>query len=610
DTLRITQTGSYAVNQHLYYYKSPDKISVKEISKRIGTGLFEKLYPHNSIDAGITTNYYWLIFTLKNEQPTDGTFYFQLHQPWIKLAQLYSLTDTGFKLMAQSGMALHFDARPYAHFDIVFPISLRSQSSGTFLLMVDNRGSDLNILPTLTDDDSFRAEEKKEYLLIGLLTGIMAFSIVINIFLYFSASEKIHLIYTLYVLSMLYWLFSSLSLDFQYLYPNYPFLTTLSISISTSLSFIFMTALITSFLDVTEQNSKFKKVVNGLTYIFFILPFVCFTTHYWFEDYTGFHTIYVYVFISASILLAILYYVVIIEKILQRVKQAWFFLIGEGFIAYGILKYCIHLLGGGLNNSVQSPPSDIQIGLTIEAVIIFMGIIYRYNLYKNDREKLQQSLLQQQLQSMEEIVTAQENERKRIAQDLHDDVGATLSTLLLHISNAPAGTNSVSNLLHSERSISIGKKAVNDLRSISHNLLPKDFEQLGLFRVLQHRVEELNYITNVRFHLVTAGEDKYISELFSITLYRIINELINNIIKHAQASTAQLQLVISTTDIMLMVEDDGTGLDTGKIHHGIGLKNIYSRVEFLKGKITIDSNTQGTSTIIDIPYKNTLHADI
>lgn len=609
DTLRVSKAGGYAINKYLYYYQSPEEIPVTKISKLVNEGVFVKLYPRTAIDAGITTNYYWLVFTLKNEQTSDGTFYFQLHQPWIKLAQLYNQTDTGFKLVAQSGMTLHFDERPYKHFDIVFPILLRSQSSGTYLLLLDNRGSDLNILPTLMDDDSFRTQEKKEYLLIGLLTGIMVFSIIINIFLYFSLKEKIHLIYTFYVLSMLYWLYSSLSMDFQYLYPNYPFLTNLSISLSTSLSFIFMTRLITSFLDMTEQNSQFKKMMDWLTYLFFILPVACFITHYWLEAYPVLHEIYVYVFIGASILLALLYYVVIIEKILQKIKQAWFFLIGEGFIAYGILKYCIHLLGGGITRSAQSPPSDIQVGLTIEAVIIFMGIIYRYNLYKNDREKLQQSLLQQQLQSMEEIVTAQENERKRIAQDLHDDVGATLSTLLLHISNAPPGTQSGPALIHSEKSISIGKKAVNDLRSISHNLLPKDFEQLGLFRVLQHRVDELNYITSVRFNLVTVGEEKAISELFSITLYRIINELLNNIIKHAQASTTEIQLIISKADILLMVEDDGTGLNPNLSHHGIGIKNIHSRVEFLKGKITIDSNSSGTSVIIDIPYKNTQHAD-
>lgn len=603
DTLKIKQPGTYALNEHLYYYKNPDRLKVGEIAKLKGTSAFKKLYPEKAINAGVTGEYYWLTFSLKNEQAIDGTFYLQLHQPWIKMVQLYAQSDSGFKLLAQSGMTLNFGERPYQHYGIVFPITLRSQTNGTFLVLVDNKGSDLNIHPTLMDDDSFRTEEKKEYLSFGLLTGIMVFSMVINIFLYFSLKEKIHLIYTAYIVSMLYWMYSSLSLDFQYLYPNHPFLTTLSISISTSCCFLSMTRLITSFLEVTKHNSRFKTLMDGLTYLFYILPLACFVSHYWLEGNTLFHQIYVYVFIGASMLLATLYYVIIIEKILQKVKQAWFFLIGEGFIALAILKYCFHLLGGGLNSSIQSAPSDMQIGLTIEAIIIFMGIIYRYNLYKNEKQKLQESLLQQQLQSMREIVAAQEDERKRIAQDLHDDVGSTLGTLLLHISNIPEnqGEKQWESQEHYEQGITIGRKAINDLRNISHNLLPMDFREMGIFHILKSRVDELNMISSIRFTLITDGDDKEIENLFSITIYRIINELINNALKHSQASMATIQLLITPDEIIVMMEDNGIGGINTTNAEGIGMKNIYSRTEFLRGKINIDDSPAGTSIIIEIP---------
>lgn len=608
DTLHIKQAGIYSINQHLYYYKNPNKIAIKEIAKLTHTKSFEKLYPANAINAGITDNYYWLLFTLKNEKATDGVFYFQLHQPWLKIAQLYCRTDTGYKLMAQSGMTLKFGERPYKYYDIVFPISLRNQSAGTFLVLVDNKGSNLNILPTLVDDDSFRVVEKKEYLFFGLLSGIMVFSIIINIFLYLSLKEKIHLIYTLYVLAMLYWMYCSLSLDFQYLYPNHPFLTTMSISISTSFSFIMMTKLITSFLNITGQNSRFKKSIDWLTYLFYILPIACFSTHYWYEGHTDLHEIYVYVFIGATICLATLYYLAIIEKLMQKVKEAWFFLVGEGFIALGILKYCFHMLGGGLNSSVQSMPNDIQIGLTVEAIIIFMGIIYRYNLYKNEKQKLQQSLLQQQLLSMREVVAAQEGERKRIAQDIHDDVGSTLGTLLLHISNVPENQEikTRESQLHYEKSIDISRKAINDLRNISHNILPQDFTEMGIFRILENRVDELNMIGDIHFTLITEGNEKEIENLFSITIYRIINEMINNTLKHSQASMATIQLLMTSTEIIVMMEDNGIGGSTTSGTKGIGMKNIYSRTEFLNGKITIDDSPAGTSIIIEIPKENKL----
>lgn len=605
DTLYIRDNASFQFNEHLYYYQTPNKISVKEVSKLVNTNSFKKLYPDHAINAGVTKNYYWLSFTLKNEQKADGTFYFQLHQPWLHLAQLYLQTDTGYVLVGQSGMKLNFNARPYKHYDMVFPIKLRSQSYGTYLASIDNKGSSLNILPTLMDSDSFRAEEKKEYLFLGVLTGIMIFSIIINIFLYLSLKEKIHLIYAQYVLAMLFWMYCNVALDFQYLYPSQPFLATISEYFAASLGFITMTNLITAFLDVTVKNSRFKRGVDILKYTFFILPVVGFIIHYWFENSATLKVTYEYIFISLAIVLSILFYLVTIEKIFQKVKLAWFYLIGGGFIGFGIIRYCIYLLGGSLNSAVQSLPNDIQIGLTIEAIIIFIGIIYRYNLYKNEKEQLLLEFNQQQTKTIEQIVIAQEDERKRIAQDLHDDLGSTLTTLLLHISNLPnEEAQSKNNQIHYQKGIDIGLKAISDLRSISHNLLPKDFSELGIFHILKNKIDELNAISNIRFTLITEGNDQDIGNIFSITIYRIINELINNTLKHSQASLATIQLLLTDDEIIVMLEDNGIGGSTTSFTKGIGMKNIHSRTDFLHGKINIDDSAEGTSIIIEIPLEH------
>ncbi|TCC85850.1 hypothetical protein EZ444_24660 [Pedobacter hiemivivus] len=610
DTLNIKDNATFQFNEHLYYYQTPDKLSVKEVSKLININSFKKLYPDHAINAGVTNSYYWLSFTLKNEQKADDTFYFQLHQPWLHLAQLYLQTDTGYVLVGQSGMKLNFNARPYTHYDIVFPIKLRSQSHGTFLALIDNKGSSLNILPTLMDSDSFRAEEKKEYLFLGVLTGIMIFSILINIFLYLSLKEKIHLIYAQYVLAMLYWMYCNVALDFQYLYPNQPFLATISEYIAASLGFITMTNLITAFLDVTVENSRFKRSMDVLKYFFFIFPVAGFMIHYWFDNSAALKVAYEYALISVAFILSILFYLVAIEKIFQKVKLAWFYLIGGGFIGFGILKYCIYLLGGSLNSGAQSLPNDIQIGLVIEAIIIFIGIVYRYNLYKNDKEQILLKFNLQQKETLQQIVTAQEDERKRIAQDLHDDLGSTLITLLLHISNLPDSQDQKNkeSQAHYQKSIDIGHKAISDLRSISHNLLPKDFTELGIFHILRNKIDELKVISNIRFTLITEGNDQDIGNIFSITIYRIINELINNTLKHSQASLATIQLLLTNDEIIVMLEDNGIGGSTTAFTEGIGMKNVRSRTDFLHGKINIDDSTEGTSIIIEIPLENTAKA--
>jgi signal transduction histidine kinase len=603
DTLFIKNHQSYDITKHLYHFSTPVFKSLNDISKLLNTNSFKKLYPNHTINDKATKNFYWLTFTLKNQQDTDDVFYLQLHQPWLKLAKMYRKTDRGFVLIGRSGMKLNFGARPYSHYDIVFPLALHNESYSTYLVFIDNRGYNLNILPTLKGDQAFSTEEKKEYMFLGIFTGVMFFSILINIFLYLSLKEKIHLLYAQYVLSMMYWMYCSISFDFQYLYPNLPSFAYISEYIASGLALITMANLITSFLQVTPGNSRFKWAMDFLKYFFFLLIIACLVINYWFGNDIALKVLFLRIFVGAVILLTILFYVIAIEKIFQKVALAWLYVIGGAFLIFGVIKHCIYILSGNLNSSMQSIPNDSQIGLAFEAIVIFMGIVYRYNLYKDEKEKLLLQLTLNQKETLQKIVAAQEDERKRIAQDIHDDVGSTLGTLMLHISNVPENRNPTETEAHYKKSIDIGRKAINDLRSISHDLLPKDFAERGIFYILKKRVDELNIISNIRFTLIIEGDDQSIENIFSITIYRIINELINNTLKHSQANLATIQLLITDTEILVILEDNGIGGSTAKGTKGIGMKNIYSRTEFLNGKINIDDSPAGTSVIIEIPIE-------
>jgi len=606
DTLFIKNDRDYDIIQHLYYFNSPSDSSLADISRLLSSNSFKKLYPNHTINDKATKDFYWLTFTLKNQQRTDDVFYLQLHQPWLKLVKMYRKTDSGFVMIGQSGMKLNFGIRPYSHYDIVFPLALHNESSSTYVVFIDNRGYNLNILPTLKGDKIFSTEEKKEYTFLGIFTGVMLFSILINIFLYLSLKEKIHLLYAQYVLSMMYWMYCSISFDFQYLYPNIPAFAYISEYIASGLALITMANLITSFLQVTRENSLFKWAMDFLKYLFYVLIAACLVINYWFGQDIEVKVLFLRFFVGAVILLTILFYVIAIEKIFQKVALAWLYVIGGAFLIFGVIKHCVYILNGNLNSSMQSIPNDSQIGLAFEAIVIFMGIVYRYNLYKDEKEKLLLQLTLNQKETLQKIVAAQEDERKRIAQDIHDDVGSTLGTLMLHISNVPE--NKIQNAqeaeAHYQKSIAIGRKAINDLRSISHDLLPKDFSEKGIFYILKKWVDELNIISNVRFTLITEGNDKSIDNIFSITIYRIINELINNTLKHSQASLATIQLLITHTEIMVMLEDNGIGVSTNTGTKGIGMKNIYSRTDFLNGKINIDDSPAGTSVIIEIPIEH------
>lgn len=609
DTLVLGPKNGFTINEHLYYYKTPKTCTPYEVFYQVSVDSFKKLYPETAINSGFSNDYYWMIFTLKNPFAAEKDLFFQFNNPYLNVIQIWKKTPTGFGEIAHTGSTLPFNTRPYTYHDFVLPIRLGAGEVRTLLIMADKRGEIFSAKPQLMDANTFKDKEQKLYLMFGVIIGIMLFNIVINLFLGVSLKDGIHFLYALYICAALLWLFSSMGVDFQYFYPDTPALIAIAQPITGGITMILMAQLAIVFLQLGKGRSWVKLLLNTGKYTAMI------QTPFWYIIYHRFYhlnwlkQLQSNLFLVAISCIAVGMIAAAIERIRQGYKPAWFYLAAILYLAFGIFKTCFIILGSRDISELISPPTAVQQGLMIESIIIFIGIIYRYNTYKGEREKLQIKLSEQRIEMMQQIVAAQEEERKRLAQDLHDDVGATLSTLLLHITNVPDtpewGTPFVRS--YSERGINIAQKALGDLRLISHDLVPKDFALLGLFHVLRNKIEELNQIGNIKFWINAEGDDKGINDIFSITIYRIINELINNIVKHAIAANATIDISIGETHITVIIEDDGIGWNApyNSSDNGIGLRNIRSRVDFLNGAINIDGNKNGTTVIVEIPLNQT-----
>jgi signal transduction histidine kinase len=262
----------------------------------------------------------------------------------------------------------------------------------------------------------------------------------------------------------------------------------------------------------------------------------------------------------------------------------------------------------GITNFVVLNPNSLVFGVTLEIAIISLLIGKDYQLLKKEKEGLIIEMKNQELQNAGVLIDIQEAERSRIARDLHDDIGATLSTARLFLSQvdeqyqlAPAGA------VYLKDSFRLLEKASNNLRSISHDLLPADFTETGLYSALQQRLEQFNQKNETRFDIVWSGNpDPLPSAAAAISVYRLVNELCMNIIKHANATIATIQVLINENEFQLLVEDNGTGMKPDKDRPGIGLKNITARVLYLKGTVYIDSNSNGTTVIINFPLTSTM----
>jgi len=232
---------------------------------------------------------------------------------------------------------------------------------------------------------------------------------------------------------------------------------------------------------------------------------------------------------------------------------------------------------------------------------LFIGSV-GYTLYQNHINGLKRK----QTEQIKAMVATQEEERKRISRDLHDDVGTKLSALKLFISALHEKATETNNeeikslAISSEQFIT---EAVQDVRQLLQNLSPAVLEEFGYTTAVEGLVNKINETKQLHFNLVVFGMKQGLQKSYDLALYRITQELINNVLKHAEAKHVSLQIGQRDEKIILMIEDDGKGFDITSHKDGYGLNNLEARTKLLNGIMTIDSHPgKGTSVLIEIPY--------
>ncbi len=245
-------------------------------------------------------------------------------------------------------------------------------------------------------------------------------------------------------------------------------------------------------------------------------------------------------------------------------------------------------------------------GISFTLLIVSLLLIRNYK----QKQRLQESRIQKLeteklLLATEAVLKGEEQERTRLAKDLHDGLGGILSGLK-HSLNTMKGNLIMTpeNAQDFERSIDMLDSSIKEMRRVAHNMMPEVLVTFGLDAALKDFCNEINKSGALKIHFESIGmENTRVDQTTSITLYRIVQELINNTMKHASAKNAIVQINKTGKQISVTVEDDGKGFDTAilKKSNGIGWNNIQNRVDFLKGKLDIQSEPgKGTSVYIEI----------
>lgn len=250
-------------------------------------------------------------------------------------------------------------------------------------------------------------------------------------------------------------------------------------------------------------------------------------------------------------------------------------------------------------------------GLSAAALLIIMGLLYRNSSQKHllaEKEKaLNQQQIgflerQQQVVALQSMVNGQEAERNRIAKDLHDGLGGLFSAIKMHFSSLKHQVPTLGENELFNRSLEMADTASSELRRIAHNLMPEVLMKIGLVQALNDLAQNMSSGKLLKVYILAYGIEQRLPATTEVMLYRIVQELLHNIIKHANASEAHVQLNLEGNHLLMTIEDNGIGFDTGKVYEkSAGMQTIQQRVEYLNGKLSIESRQfEGTTVIVDL----------
>jgi signal transduction histidine kinase len=245
-------------------------------------------------------------------------------------------------------------------------------------------------------------------------------------------------------------------------------------------------------------------------------------------------------------------------------------------------------------------------GSTGLALLILLLSVSYYKRSKLKSEKhLQKVLMEQQDIATKSVIVAEENERKRIASDLHDGVGQMMSVAKMNLSAFESEIEFKNNAqkINFENVINLIDEGCKEIRNVSHQMMPNALLKSGLASALKEFIDKID-TRIIKVSLYTEGLNEKIDSNTETVLYRVVQECVNNVLKHSGANQLDISMIKDVDGISTTIEDNGKGFDTSKKQHheGIGLKNIISRISYLKGTIDFDSTVgKGTLVAIHVP---------
>lgn len=571
------------INNLSYYLDSTGQVSIYQI---LSSDLFRPL-SKNTINFGRNQSYLWLKLRIINQSNSDRVF--SLISKGVDSLQSYQVSEPTSQILKNSltGSHISLNKREFMSPYLSFSFKLSPNQVNVIYVRAKNNNYPLSVYPfKLFTQDSAKFYIKRKDLLQSIYIGSMVFLLLFGSVLLSFFKEWLYFYYLLCVL---------FSMTMMLVYNDYYYLifeqAPLIIrnknfyGIPTSLLPLFYLFFAKEFLvfgyDVNGYLKRLIRVTSILTVCVLVI-FLAFNI----SIYQYRIIFYVCIFALCTLTLVLLF-----RSIRRKYKPAWLFLFATVPV---LLMGFWETLSDLHHTPVQEIHSYYYFFTIFEMYMLTLGLSLKFKIAQDEKKKLQAEVFAIETQ-------VQENERQRIAQDIHDKIGGLLGALYINLSvltkNKNLGTEEVSSI---QKSLKMLDLTSEEVRGISHSLASNTLTKLGLVAML---IEMYEGSDSPKVSIQNNGFLSRLSPTKEMASYAIIQECINNARKHADAKNIYIVFKQIDEKLLIMIEDDGNGFDIRNLPKtGTGLENIGFRVkEHLQGDLSIDTDIgQGTTIMIKI----------
>jgi signal transduction histidine kinase len=547
-----------------------------------------KINPSGRINLGPSSSAIWCVFKLKNT--TNEKWFIEMGESYVDEIDMYAINENGEVQHIETGIFRKNNPGAVKVNHFLFPLNLSLNEEKTFFIRAKST-SVLNLpLVIGTLQTHYEINHKKDFTF-GLYFGLILALSIYNFFVFISIKDVTYLFYVFYINFLgatVSWLkgYSPEFLDFLPPQVNHG-------NINAILSILFLILFTHFFLNIKTMAPQLKKievVFLGFNFIGLIINIL------------GFYRIGFY-FVMLWVVIFSLPYVLWlgIHAIKKGFRPAGFYILGFSIFALGDFIFMLHENAILPQNFLTH--YSLQLGSSLEAMILSFALANKLNSFKLEKEKTQALALARANKFSKELIETQENERRRIAGELHDSVGQSLSLIKNKIILLQKGLNRGNPLAELNEVVA---NTIQEVRSISYGLRPFHLDVLGLTQSIKSLVEDVSDSSNIDFTINIENIDNLFSEEAEINIFRIVQECLNNISKHSKATQAAVSIIHSGEHVEFLIRDNGTGIVSQNGESGMGLIGIKERVNFLNGRLEIGNNEpKGTS--VRIIVDNILH---